>query len=738
MLKKINPTNKYLAVVQAAVAVAVLYLTSWYSYIFFHSLVEIFSIVVAIGIFVVGWNSRRFIDNYYFLLVAIAFLFVGLFDLLHLFAYEGIGVLKMSSVNLSSQLWLCARIFAGTSLLIAPIFVKRTFNAKLVFFSYLLLFLTILSLIIRWQIFPDAYTEAGGVTQFQIYAEYFIVASYAGALVLLFLKRKSFNHEIYRLLALSLCSMLIMEGLLLNRLAQSGFANLLSHLFKTASFYLLYLGIIEMGLMKPYRLLFKNLKDGEKALKHSEERYRLLVEFSPDAMIVHDFGKIIFVNAAALTMLDAKTENDLVGKDILQFVHPDFKEVISNRMGQLKAGKSELPSREIQMISLRGRAIDTEIKGVVVTYEGKLAVQTMIRDITSRKLALEDASDHVVITDKEGRIIYANKAAERMTGYDRMEMMGKRPGLWGNCAGKNLDADISVCHRAWDMIRQGNASFVGEVVNQRRNGEKYVADLHISPVYDEDNEISVYIWIERDVTRLKEIDRAKTEFVSLASHQLRTPIASISLSAELLLRDIGGKLEPKQRQYVEEIFQQGQQMSELVDTLLNVSRIELGTFFGEKNDFDLIGRVKQIAAPLAKQAGKKAIRFQERYFSEALDVNFDKNALTMIVENLLSNAVHYTPEKGSIILAVNIKDDELVISVSDTGRGIAAADHAKVFSKFFRSDLAQQNRSKGTGLGLYIVKSLVEKTSGRIWFDSVEGLGSTFYVAFPKKELGLK
>ncbi|NTW22570.1 PAS domain S-box protein [Candidatus Falkowbacteria bacterium] len=737
MLEKINLTNKYLAVIQIAVAMAVLYLTSWYSYVFFHSLVEIFSIVVAIGIFVVGWNSRRFIDNYYFLLIAIAFLFVGLFDLLHLFAYEGVSVLKLSSVNLSSQLWLSARFFAGFSLLIAPIFVKRPFNGKLVFFSYLLLFLVVLSSIIRWRFFPDVYIEGVGVTAFYVYMEYLVVAFYAGALIFLSLRRKYFNQEIYRWLALSLCCMLIMEMLLLNRLAQSGIANLLSHLFKTASFYLLYLGVIEMGLMKPYRVLFKNLKDSEKALKQSEERYRLLVEFSPDAMIVHDFGKILFVNAATLGLLDAKSENELIGKDIIQFFHPDFSETIASRLDQLRLGKSVLPSREVQMLSLRGRVIDVEIKGVVVTYEGKLAVQTMIRDITTRKLAFEDASDHVVITDQKGRIIYANKAAERMTGFGRLEMMGKAPSLWGNCAGKNLDADIASCQRAWDLIKQGNASFIGEVVNQRRNGEKYVADLHISPVYDDDNEISVYIWIERDVTRLKEIDRAKTEFVSLASHQLRTPIASISLSAELLLREIGGKLEPKQRQYIEEMFQQAKQMSELVDTLLNVSRIELGTFFGEKTEFDLIDRIKKIASPLVKQANKKNIKLQERYFAERLDVDFDNSALAMIVENLLSNAVYYTPEKGLITVAVNMKDDELVISVSDTGRGIATADQAKVFSKFFRSDSAQQNRRKGTGLGLYIVKSLVEKTNGRIWFDSVEGLGSTFYVAFPKKELGL-
>jgi PAS domain S-box-containing protein len=724
--------------VQIAAIVAAFYLASWYSYTFFHSIVEIFSVVVAIGIFVVGWNSRRFIDNHYFLLIAIAFLFVGLFDLLHLFAHEGLGVLAISSANLSSQFWLSARFLAGLSLFAAPIFVKRKLNARLTFFLYALAFMLILLSIVRWNIFPATYIDDAVVTNFQVFSGYLVFGLYLGALIFLYLRRSYFNQEIYRLLVFSIISMLGMEAVLFDKLAQSGFANLLSHLFKTSSFYLLYLGVIEMGLMKPYRMLFKNLKDSEMALKQSEERYRVLVEMSPDAMIVHYFGKIAFVNAAALNLLEAKNEKELIGRDILHFFHPDYQGLVADRIKQLESGKRETPIREAQLLSLRGRVIDVEIRGVLMTYDGKSAVQSVIRDVTARKLALEDASDHVVITDARGKIIYANKAAERITGYDRLEMIGKTPNLWGNCVGKNLEADITSCQRAWDLIKQGNASFIGEVVNQKMNGEKYIADLHISPVYDDDNEVNVYIWIERDITRLKEIDRAKTEFVSLASHQLRTPIASISLSSELLLREIGGKLEPKQKQYIEEIYQQGQQMSELVDTLLNVSRIELGTFFMEKEDFNMIDRLKQVAAPLIKQADKKGIRLQERYCSEILTINFDKNVLSMIVENLLSNAVYYTPEKGSIIIAVNMKDDELIISVSDTGRGIAVADQSKVFSKFFRSDSAQHDRQKGTGLGLYIVRSLVEKTNGRIWFDSVEGLGTTFYVSFPKKELGLK
>ena len=177
-----------------------LYLTSLYNYLLFHSLVEIFSIFIACSIFLVAWNSRRFMDNNYLLFLGIAYLFIGGLDLIHTLAYRGMGVFPGYETNLPTQLWISARYMESASLLIAPIFIVRNLKKRFVFTAYILATALILGAIFYWNIFPDCFVEGLGLTPFKKVSEYLISLILIGSIVLLFKKKRDFDEKIFRLL----------------------------------------------------------------------------------------------------------------------------------------------------------------------------------------------------------------------------------------------------------------------------------------------------------------------------------------------------------------------------------------------------------------------------------------------------------------------------------------------------------------------------------------------------------
>lgn len=233
-----------------------------------------------------------------------------------------------------------------------------------------------------------------------------------------------------------------------------------------------------------------------------------------------------------------------------------------------------------------------------------------------------------------------------------------------------------------------------------------------------------------DITKEKEIDRAKTEFVSLASHQLRTPLSSINWYTEMLLDGDGGKLTKTQRDFLQEIYQGNKRMVALVDDLLSVSRLEMGTFVIDPEKLDIVDVADSVLKELEFRIEEKKMKLRKDY--EKVPVIYsDKNLLRMILQNLLTNAVKYTPENGQITLRLLAHKGELMIVVSDNGYGIPKVQQGRVFSKLFRADNVKSRDTDGTGLGLYIIKAIVERLGGEINFESEENVGTTFYVKIP-------
>jgi PAS domain S-box-containing protein len=335
------------------------------------------------------------------------------------------------------------------------------------------------------------------------------------------------------------------------------------------------------------------------------------------------------------------------------------------------------------------------------------------------------ATPVIITAAKPNTIIYVNRAWEQLTGYSFEEAKGKNPRFLQS--GKTPPV---VYEKMWDTLSKGKPFMTEEIVNRRKDGTEYQEQLVVSPI-PKHGETAFYVGVFQDITRRKEIERAKTEFVSLAAHQLRTPVSIINWYAETLSGGDLGKLNATQRKYVEEIHHNSKRMGNLVAALLNASRVELGTFAVEPSSSDVVAIVDRALDDFKLQIKDKKLRVEKHYAKSLPVLMVDPRLVDIVMQNLFSNAVKYTPVGGGITCEISKNDSELVIAVRDTGVGIPEKDQPKIFTKLFRADNARAKDPDGTGIGLYISRAILEESGGRIWFTSKEHEGSSFFVAIP-------
>ncbi len=316
-------------VLAAALSLIGLYFLSRYNYLLFHSLAEVFSIVIIFAIFAIAWNSRRIMDNDFLLFIGIAFLFVGGLDLLHTVAYKGMGVLLENSSNPATQLWIAMRYMTAFSLLAASLFfVRRKIRPIFVFAVYSVATALLLGSIFYWGNFPQAYVDGVGLTAFKILSEYVISLILFGSILLLIVKRREFNGDVFKYLVAAIVVAIATELAFTLYTDVYGISNMVGHLLNVVSFYLIYKALVETGIKKPHDLLFRNLKQNEinlsrhttelteinnelvkeaaerkkvqDELRSSEQRWATTLASIGDAVIATDLsGKITFMNAVA-------------------------------------------------------------------------------------------------------------------------------------------------------------------------------------------------------------------------------------------------------------------------------------------------------------------------------------------------------------------------------------------------------------------------------------------------------
>jgi len=419
----------------ALLVLAALYASRRYNYLLFHTLAEVFSVIIACGIFMVAWNCRRYLDNQYLLFIGIAYLFIGVLDLAHAFSYKGMAILLGYGANAPTQLWIAARYMESLTLLAAPLMFRRRIRPGYLVLGYSAMVLLLLTSIFYWRTFPDCFLiDAGGLTPFKKISEYVISAILmaSGGLILRF--RNRFDAGVLRWLLLSTALTILSELAFTTYASVYGAANMLGHYFKIASFYCIYRAIIVTGLAKPYELMFRDLNQ-------SKERYRSLFVHLINGFASH---KVIFD--------DHGTPVDY----IFQEVNDAFETltgltgVVGKRVTEVLPGIQDDPA---DWIGVYGRVATTGNSTRFEKYserQGKWYSVTAFRpspgqfaavfeDISQRKLAeaelhrqrewlrviLSSIGDAVIATDTDGLVTFLNPVAATLTGWPDAEALGQ-------------------------------------------------------------------------------------------------------------------------------------------------------------------------------------------------------------------------------------------------------------------------------------------------------------------------
>ena len=358
--------------------IAVLIGVARQNYLLFHSLAELFSIVIAFGIFVIGWNSRKYYKNNYLLFIGVAYLFVAFFDILHTLAYKGMTVFNgYDDNNLPPQLWLVARYMESIALLLAPLVFSRPVRYWWVAATYAAISLLALYAIFFVHAFPVCFITGSGLTPFKVGSEYLIDLILLVALYLLYKKREHFDPDVLKLLALSIACTMITELCFTVYVHLYGLSNLVGHIFKIFAFYFMYKAIIETALAKPYDLLFKNLQE-------SEERFKALSEATFGGIIIHDNGLILECNEG-LSGMTGFSHKELIGMNGLNLIAPESLDTV---LANIRSGYDQ--SYEVTGVCKDGTRYPLSIKGKNVTYKGHEARIIEFRDITEFKQAEEE------------------------------------------------------------------------------------------------------------------------------------------------------------------------------------------------------------------------------------------------------------------------------------------------------------------------------------------------------------
>jgi PAS domain S-box-containing protein len=376
--------------------------------------------------------------------------------------------------------------------------------------------------------------------------------------------------------------------------------------------------------------------------------------------------------------------------------------------------------------------------------ENKLAVLNILEDLEVEKLTVENErikdeallasiGEGMVAVDESGKVIKINDQAEHLLGWKSKQLLDtnwfeKIPMI--DFQNQPVPLEKRPVHMA---LALGKRTMEGNYLFVRKDKATFPVFMTASPIII-DGKTTGAILVFRDITHEREIDKAKSEFVSLASHQLRTPLSAINWYTEMLLAGDAGEITKEQRKFLDEVYRGNQRMVELVNSLLNVSRIDLGTFSVEPEPTQVVEIADSVLKELSPQSREKGLRVEAEYGKDIPVMNLDPKLMRMILQNLLSNAVKYTPEKGTVRLCIAVESHphkHLQIVVSDTGYGIPKNQVDKIFSKLFRADNVMEKDTEGTGLGLYLVKSILETTGGSISFKSREDKGTQFFVTIP-------
>ena len=489
-------------------------------------------------------------------------------------------------------------------------------------------------------------------------------------------------------------------------------------------------------------------KQVEADLLDSEQRYRTLVEWTLDPIAVHRDGKTLYANPAAVRMFGANSESDLIGKSLLDRVHPEYRHVALARLKNVVELGLQSPVYEQKLLKLDSTAIDVEVQGMVISYGGKPAVQVVMHDITERKRieaalkgseqryrTLVEWTAEAIVVHRDGKLLYANPAAVSLFGA----------GAARDLIGISIHDLTHPEHR--DLVLRRLMTY-GDDGSDSPMMEQKLARLDGATIYVEVKGTSISfdgiparlaslrditerkaIEAAVDATRLKaeELSRSKSRFLTSASHDLRQPAHALGM---FVARMAELPHDEQTKHLVASMDASVRAMQDMLDGFFDISRLDSEQTHVSLAAFPIQGILEKLRDSVGRAANDKGLRLRLRPSEHW--VESDPGLLLRILLNLVSNAVRYT-QQGTILVACRTTNDgtRLRIEVRDSGVGIPARHHEDIFQEFFQVDNPERDRSKGLGVGLSIVDRACRLLNHPLSMRSAPGAGTCITVTVP-------
>ncbi|MCG6155838.1 sensor histidine kinase [Rubinisphaera margarita] len=427
----------------------------------------------------------------------------------------------------------------------------------------------------------------------------------------------------------------------------------------------------------------------------------------------------------------------LIAAMVSSFFLAMFSLIPQNRSGRVApaihhqlVGIGEHPEKLMQTLQpvLQTDAPSNGWNEIVQTVQAGAALQLLESRIDQKLGSRNGADDSTVlhclaegiaVTDIEGRMTFVNRALEAILSTDGDQLLEEQ---LLEFLPPNLPEHVQQA-----VTKPQPLSFESNTSSDL--GENYLRWTR-RPSIDDRGETVGHVWTIRDVTQQKLAEKMREEFVSMATHELRTPLANISAYAETLAVTDEIDVE-QQKQFYNIILTESTRLSRFVDELLDISRMEAGSMSIDKRETDLERLLQEIGAKVRPEMQRKQIDFTISLPPKLPSMTIDKDSVSAALVNLLGNACKYTPEGGEVVFTVAMEDQEIFFNVQDTGIGISAEEVPRVFEKFFRSDDSRVRDVTGTGLGLAFTHEVARLHGGRIDVSSELGEGSTFSFVLP-------
>jgi PAS domain S-box-containing protein len=500
-------------------------------------------------------------------------------------------------------------------------------------------------------------------------------------------------------------------------------------------------------------LLLSTLKDVThlKVLRDAKllgARFGDLLESTPDAIVmVNITGRIVLVNSHAERLFGYE-RGTMVGQPIEKLLPERFRMAHNgHRIAFFQQPRTRTMGAGLELYGQRsnGEEFPVEISlSPIATEEGTM-VMSAVRDITGRKRAdqkfrdlLESAPDAMVIVGREGLIALVNSQTEKLFGYSRQELLGQ-------------PVEILVPERyrsrhvgnRGTFFSQPRARSMGaglELYGLRRDGSEFPLEISLSPLQTEEG-LFVSSAI-RDATvrkrfeqALQDASRLKSEFLASMSHELRTPLNGIIGFSELLIDSKPGPLNVRQKEYLGVILSSGRHLLQLINDVLDLSKVEAGRMELRPESFDVRGAIDEVSSVVSAPARQKQITIHTQVTPDLVLTTLDRQKFVQVLYNLVANAVKFSDEGGRVTISADRPQEDLLrIQVRDTGIGIRKEDFGNLFVEFRQLDSGTARRYEGTGLGLALTKKIVEFQGGQIAVTSEVGQGSVFTVTLPAPE----